>query len=143
MKRIALFTALTIALTANFAADAGDNNDNLVGKVPFLTGTAQDLDYSKSPTHPFINSALPNPPESEYSGPLFQLRHDYPSSVPSNTDYPWKAVTNNGPITQENAMAYVEALKAYVSDDMRKLIYNYNEWDAPNEPWWPCRHVPW
>ena len=79
--------------------------DELQGKVPFLTSTAQNLDLADSPIHPFINSALPNPPKEVYSGPLFQLRHDYPGQVPSGQIYPWKQVTNNGLITPQNSMA--------------------------------------
>lgn len=118
------------------ASDKQSHPDELQGKVPFLTSTAQNLDLADSPIHPFINSALPNPPAEVYSGPLFQLRHDYPGQVPSGQTYPWKQVTNNGLITPQNSMAYVEALKAYVSDDMRKLLYSYDQWNPQTEPWW-------
>jgi len=108
----------------------------IAGRVPFLTLTAQSLGTAQSPILPFINSSLPNPPDSQYKGPLFQLRHDYPTSVPAPEDFPWKKVTGSGPITQKNAMAYVDALKAYVSEDMRKLLFQYEKWNAPQEPWW-------
>ncbi len=112
------------------------HSDEVVGKVPFLTNTAKQLNYSNSPVHPFINSALPNPPSSDYSGPLFQLRHDYPSQLPAGDNFPWKTVTKNGPITQANAKAYVEALKSFVSEDMRALLYDYDNWDPAKAPWW-------
>lgn len=131
--------ASSMAVLTSGAAQASDkasHDDELQGKVPFLTSTAQNLDLADSPIHPFINSALPNPPAEVYSGPLFQLRHDYPSQVPSGQTYPWKQVTNNGLITPQNSMAYVEALKDYVSDDMRKLLYSYDQWDPQSEPWW-------
>lgn len=122
--------------SVSFVADGAQHSDELVGKAPFVTSTAQNLDQSNTPIHPFINSALPNPASEVYSGNLFQLRHDYPSEAVVKSSPGWKKVTNNGPITQQNAKAYVEALKSYVSEDMRKLLYNYEQWNAGEEPWW-------
>lgn len=132
-----LMSLLLATSATSLIAGSSDNDDeSLVGKVPFLTLNAIKLSEANSPTHPFINSSLPNPPTSVYDGPLFQLRHDYPSEAATKESPPWKAVTNNGLITQQNAMAYVEALKSYVSKDMRKLIYDYDNWSASEEPWW-------
>lgn len=114
------------------------HDDAVAGKAPFFTLTAQNLKKAKTPIDPFISSSVSAPPQSEYDGRLFQLRHDYPGQLPPSPagGYPWKQVTNNGLITQENSNAYVEALKSYVSEDMRKLLYKYSEWDSLNEPWW-------
>jgi hypothetical protein len=111
-------------------------NNAFADVAPFVTSAAMEFDASNVSIEPFINSALSPPPESQYNGNLFQLRHDYPSKLLSQKEYPWKKVTNNGPITQSNSLAYVEALKQYVSDDMRKLLFNYSKWDWQNEPWW-------
>lgn len=138
MKR-SILALMSLALTtSSITTIAGSNhsNENLVGKVPFLTSTSIDFSDANSPIHPFTNSALPNPPDNVYDGNLFQLRHDYPSTAAAKTSPPWKKVTNNGPITQQNAMAYVEALKSYVTDDMRKLLFDYDNWNASEEPWW-------
>lgn len=124
-----------VILAGNLQADPLHKNE-IQGKAPFLTLTAQNLKYANAPIHPFINSALPNPPKDAYSGPLFKLRHDYPRQAPPAKSYPWKKVTNNGPITQGNSFAYVQALKKYVSDDMRKLLYAYDKWNPQGEPWW-------
>lgn len=85
---------------------------------------------------PFENSYMPNPPASVYDGRLFELNHNYPQTVTSQATYPWKTVTDNGLITQQNSYAYVEALKAYVSDDMQKLLYDYQNWNSRQEPWY-------
>ncbi|WP_062061133.1 hypothetical protein [Aquimarina longa] len=84
---------------------------------------------------PFENSYLPAPDTSVYQGNLFSLRHDYPlSSTPLDT-LPWKQVTNNGAITRTNAYDYVQAIKSYVSDDMTRLLYKYDQWNPSKEPW--------
>lgn len=117
-------------------AEEIEHSSSLSGRAPFLTLTSQKLRAVNASIDPFINSALPNPPKSIYDGRLFQLRHDYPSSLPSDSELPWKAVTRNGPITSQNADAYVQALKAYVSADMQKLLYSYDQWQALEVPWW-------
>ena len=111
-------------------------NEKLVGKVPFLTLTAQNHNLANNQFAPFTNSALAAPGKSIYDGPLFNLRHDYPDTVPPAVSFPWKQVTDYGAITQQNSEAYVEALKAYVSKDVRKLLYSYSDWNPKTEPWW-------
>tara|TARA_R110000737_G_scaffold10721_1_gene26452 strand:+ start:3433 stop:4917 length:1485 start_codon:yes stop_codon:yes gene_type:complete len=93
------------------------------GKSPFLTLTAEHLAESKSPIHPFENSALPKP--ENYKGSFFELNHNYPSVLPPRAkQYPWEKVTQKGLITQQNAMQYVQAIKDYVADDMRKILFD-------------------
>lgn len=86
---------------------------------------------------PFANAQWPAP--AGYPGPTFSLSHAYPATatVPA---MPWRTAINNGQITTANASAYAEALKAAVADDMRVLLQDYKNWDAPkrgwyNEPW--------
>jgi len=112
------------------------NYDAVHGKVPFLSRTASGFHNANVAIDPFINSALPNPTPAEYAGPLFDLRHDYPTALPAPIDFPWRKVTKNGPITQANSLAYVEALKEYVSGDMRRLIFDYENWQPQKENWW-------
>ncbi len=85
---------------------------------------------------PFLN-AQTRPPVG-YTGTTFNLKHDYPSifALSSSETYPWKKVTGNSLITQENAYKYVMALKGYVSTDMRKLLMDYENWNAEGEDWW-------
>ncbi len=123
-KKIILYVtglSLITLSTLSIAGDkAGVSLKHLHGKVPFVTSAAEDLAKAKSPVHPFINSSLPNP--KNYDGPLFELNHNYPKELPANKNFPWKEVTQNGPITLQNAQAYVEALKQYVSNDMKQFV---------------------
>lgn len=128
--------ACSVALPA-YSADSSQADMTAVqGKVPFLTVRPTSLYTPGIKIDPFINSALPAPDKSVYSGPLFQLRHDYPKMLPPAKNYPWKNVTHNGPITQANAMAYVQALKDYVAKDMRTLLFNYPAWNPTTAKWW-------
>jgi len=81
------------------------------------------------------------PPRGVYSGPLFKLSHDWPTSpLPPIGKAPWQEAIGNGPITVENASAYAAALKAAVADNAKQLIMRHDQWDAAkagwyNEPW--------
>lgn len=86
--------------------------------------------------------ALPDPPPSDvYDGPLFALSHDYPRMSVSPPDpTPWQEAINFQRIDTANAAAYVQALKDYIADDMRTLLFDYENWDAAaagwyNQPW--------
>ena len=133
-----LFAALAfLSPLSSFSADLNKASFHAVqGKVPFLTSLAADFYGAGANIDPFINTALPTPDKSVYSGPLFQLRHDYPRTLPPKVAFPWKKVTNNGRITQANAMAYVLALKDYVAKDMRTLLFDYPQWNPKTEKWW-------
>ena len=54
--------------------------------------------------------------------------------------FPWTAVLGGKPISKKTAPAYAEALKNYVSEDMRVLIYDYPNWDAAKAGWY---NSPW
>ena len=95
------------------------------------------LGASAQPQNPFANAQWPAP--AGYPGTTFSLSHDYPASAPVPA-MPWRVAINNQPISTANASAYAEALKAAVGDDMRVLLQDYKNWDAPkrgwyNEPW--------
>lgn len=80
------------------------------------------------------------PPKSAYSGPYFQLSKDWPQKPLPPGDTPWQRAIHGQRITPQNAYAYTEALKAYVSANARHLILNYATWNAAqagwfNEPW--------
>lgn len=143
MRFQGLLTAFLIAcssqsLMAQSAVQPAEIHDysGVKGKASFVTLSAQQHAEALLPIDPFINSAIPAPPKELYDGPLFALRHDYPSELPAAGDFPWRKVTNNGRITIDNAKAYVEALKDYVSADMKQLLFNYDQWDPQQYDWW-------
>ncbi len=86
---------------------------------------------------PFANAQWPAP--QGFTGTTFALSHAYPATAPVPA-MPWRSAINNQPISTANASAYAEALKAAVVGDMRVLLQDYKNWDAPkrgwyNEPW--------
>ena len=86
--------------------------------------------------------AVPEPPpNSVYEGPLFELNHDYPTEpVDPPNPAPWRVAIGNGPITTQNAAAYVQALKDYIADDMQTLLFDYADWNAEEAGWYS---MPW
>ncbi len=127
---------LAVAVLAPLSAQAETRQpeSELVGKVAFLTSTADKLGDANLQIDPFLASALS--PPADYKGPLFTLSHDYPTELPAGTSYPWSKVTANGKITQANANAYVQALKDYVSPDMKKIVFDYANWNYKNSGWY-------
>ena len=107
-------------------------------KIP---GGRRIINLSAVNPNPFANNDGQVPSKSTYSGPLFQLSHDYPTTLkPPPANPPWIAALKGQPIGKGNAVAYVNALKAYVTPAMKQLIFDYANWNAAkagwyNEPW--------
>lgn len=88
---------------------------------------------------PYANSSYKPPPH--YKGPVFHLNHKYPTKRPAWPDNPpWIQALKGKPISQDNALDYVKALKDHIAKDMRKLILNYAKWDAEKGSWY---NMPW
>lgn len=81
------------------------------------------------------------PPESAYDGPLFVLSHAYPETPVAPPDpAPWRQAIGWGEIDGSNALAYVNALKDHIADDMKTLLFDYANWNGDaagwyNQPW--------
>lgn len=83
----------------------------------------------------------PPPPKSVYSGPLFVLSHDYPTTPVTPPDpAPWREAIGGGYINTDNAAAYVQALKDYIAEDMKILLFDYENWDPGAAGWY---NIPW
>ena len=88
---------------------------------------------------PWANSEWSPPPG--YHGPVFKLSHDYPTQMPAiPTNPPWIRALGGKPISADNALAYVEAVKNYIGADMRTLITDYEHWNAAQRKWY---NLPW
>ena len=102
----------------------------LLGVFPMLLDAAEG---------PFDNSHL-NAPIS-YTGPVFELSHNYPHSIEQPPPpMPWKNALNGQPISKATAGAYASALREAVSADMQVLVSNYPAWNPNvrgwyNQPW--------
>lgn len=107
-------------------------------------GAPSDTTAAPTPTatEPPDPWALPeSPPAQVYDGPLFSLSHDYPSEpAPPPDPAPWHEAIDNEPITVANSGAYVDALKDYIAEDMRVLLFDYADWDAGEAGWF---NMPW
>jgi hypothetical protein len=90
---------------------------------------------------PFADNNGQMPLQEQYPGPLFKLNPAWPQKpLLSLQDPPWQVAIHGHKITTYNASAYANALKAYVSQNAKDLIMNYDSWDASkarwfNEPW--------
>ncbi len=108
-----------------------------LGPIFIFAGMAMGQTTEK--VDPFKNSDRPVP--ANYKGPIFHLSHDYPTARPDPpVDPPWIKALGGKPISQDNALAYVKALKDYIAADMRKLILDYANWNADQAGWY---NMPW
>jgi hypothetical protein len=88
---------------------------------------------------PWASSEWSPPPG--YHGPVFKLSYDYPAAMPLvPPDPPWIRALGAKPISADNALAYVQALKDYIGADMRTLILDYDRWNAQARKWY---NLPW
>jgi hypothetical protein len=90
--------------------------------------------------NPFASSSTA--PPAGYKGPLFQLSYHYPTSAPPPPigGFPWTKTLNGQPISQKNAAAYVAALKAYITPNIKTLLYDYARWNPAQAGWY---NQPW
>jgi hypothetical protein len=102
-----------------------------------IAGTAQ------TPANPWASSSWQPPPPAPggYTGPVFKLSYDYPAQpVAPPANPPWIKALGGKPISADNAIGYVQALKDYISDDMRVLTTDYSHWYDNPRKWY---NVPW
>jgi len=96
-------------------------------------------EQKKKDVDPFAASTTKLPPS--YKGPTFHLSHKYPEKKPKpTTDPPWVKALGGKPISQDNAIAYANALKDHIGKDMRTLILDYAKWNAGAAGWY---NMPW
>lgn len=132
MKTVGLALIMLSALSYTAEAETVTQFKEVMGKAPFVTLSAEESRSARAKIHPFLNSSLQQP-SSYYHGAFFELNHDYPSKYDKPTrPYPWEKVTQSGRITKDNAYAYVIALKQYVSEDMRTLIFDKSKPNSEN-----------
>ena len=144
MKRTTLWFALAVCAIALTFAFLSRSSSSQSGQTPAHQAT---LHVSPSEAAvlrhgmPLQNNNGLIPPKSVYSGPLFQLSHDWPTAAPPPiTGFPWQHAIGMKQITKQNAPAYVAALKDYVTQNARQFLFNYANWNAGavgwyNEPW--------
>lgn len=112
---------------------------SLQAQTAFHLGAESDVEALAS-AGPFDDNNGQVPDPSKYSGKLFALSHDWPTTAEPLSNTPWQAAIDNGQINVDNAAAYADALKQAVTKNGRALIQDYENWDAAaagwyNEPW--------
>lgn len=103
----------------------------IVACIGLMTYTQAEVAADVPEPDPWGN---PTPP------PLFELSHDYPTVAKLPVPLPWRDAIGNEHITTDNADAYVQALKDYIAEDMKVLLFDYANWDAGKRGWY---NQPW
>ncbi len=104
------------------------------------TEVKTEITQVSNPLTPFQNHKDSIPSPQQYSGPLFKLSHDYPTSFTSPVNAPWQQALGGKPISSANALAYVDSLKSYVSSTITPFLNNFKAYDAAKQGWY---HEPW
>ncbi|HEY0660119.1 MAG TPA: hypothetical protein VGD21_02165 [Lysobacter sp.] len=78
------------------------------------------------------------PPSSQYSGPLFQLSQDYPTTLPTGTPGFFTQLPQPLSNDFENWRPYVDAVKAYCLEGNAE-----NDWVVQKNSVRPWYHMPW
>ncbi len=118
-----------------------NNKYKFIFVLLLIFASASCDNVSQDSPEPFADNNGKIPTMEEYDGPLFELSHDYPEEMPpSPVNPPWQQSIGVGQLTVENAEVYVQALKDFIEEDMRVLIFDYPNWDAGargwyNQPW--------
>lgn len=103
--------------------------------------SAQDAQSSALGTGPFSSHRDSVPSASQYAAPLFTLSHNYPSDpMPPLVNPPWQQALKGQPLGKDNALAYVEGIKQYVSSAIEQYLKDPASFNADSagyyeEPW--------
>jgi hypothetical protein len=93
-----------------------------------------DLTTSKK-ADPFLNHRDSVPSPQQYNGPLFVLSHDYPKTAAPLVNPSWQQALHGQPISNANAIAYIDSLKSYVAANVLPFFINNKEWTAAKYGW--------
>jgi hypothetical protein len=88
----------------------------------------------------FHDQGEPNVPPSNYSGPVFKLRQDYPETLPKPEQSPWLGVDPSTLSTDAGALAYLESIWGYVTEGN---IDPRVDWDLAKNTKRAWYHAPW
>lgn len=133
MKKLSIFSAVMTLLTIAVTNSCNQNKDTKDKPVKSDT-------LAVTPNGAFQNHRDSVPSSQQYEGPLFVLSHDYPTEVESVENPSWRQALQGKPISEKNALAYMDSLKTYVAPNILPFFSNNKEWTAAkygwfNEPW--------
>lgn len=88
----------------------------------------------------FLNHRDSVPSQQQYPHSLFTLSHDYPATVTPVVNPSWRQALNGQPISDKNALAYMDSLKSYIAPTILPFFTNNTGWTAAKYGWF---HEPW
>ncbi|SEO44395.1 hypothetical protein [Mucilaginibacter sp. OK283] len=135
MKKISTLsaTSLILLIVAFIAYSCSGNNKPQEGE------TKADLAVSGK-NDAFLNHRDSVPSPQQYSDSLFKLSHDYPTTFKPVINPSWQKALNGQPISDKNAIAYMDSLKSYVAPNVLPFFSDNKNWTSAkygwfNEPW--------
>lgn len=133
-KKPFLLTATAVLIALAFVTySCGKDNKSKEDKT---YSSAMDSDTNGA----FQNHRDSVPSHQQYSGPLFVLSHDYPTTVKAVNNPSWQQALKGQSISSTNAFAYMDALKKYIAPNVMPFFTDNKKWTAAkygwfNEPW--------
>jgi len=103
--------------------------------VLMLSASFGAIPWACAAPNPFAVNNGQIPSKQEYDGPLHDFNHDYPKTLPTAAK-PWNQVLQGKPLTKDNALAYIMALKNHVAKDMRTFVTRPQQWNPKQAGWY-------
>lgn len=75
------------------------------------------------------------PSKQQYGNPLFELSHDYPTTVQPVVNPSWEQALKGQPMSEANVFAYMDSLKSYVAPNVLPFFTNNTTWTAAKYGW--------
>lgn len=76
------------------------------------------------------------PLSSEYNDTLFKFNYHYPSAYKKPSKLPWHDVLKGNPLSTDNALEYVKALKKHVKKSLKFFLENPKKWNNSVQTGW-------
>lgn len=123
-------TLITLSFMGIIAYNCTSNNPDGTGSGP------KGADQNGA----FQNHRDSIPSQQQYSDPLFVLSHDYPATAAPVVNPPWQQALNGQPISEANALIYMDSLKSYIAPNVLPFFTDNATWTAAKYGWF---HEPW
>lgn len=95
--------------------------------IPFLNASSID---------PFAVNNGEIPTKSQYNGPLWKFKYNYPTSY-EQPSMPWRSVLKDGYLTKDRAYDYIMILKKYITPSIKDFVLNPEKWNkSPQKGWY-------
>ncbi|WP_460552994.1 hypothetical protein [Ferruginibacter profundus] len=132
MKKIFLLsTVLVMLIVVAVIAYSCNGND----KAAEGEKKAGPLAMAATPNGAFQNYRDSAPSQQQYSGPLFVLSHDYPTTPKTVVNPGWQQALKGQPISEANVFTYMDALKNYVAPNVLPFFNDNKNWTAAKYGW--------